>query len=73
MKLNIIDTDGSIQGWFVALCTTILVFTLPLIAFVGGEKLQAALINIEGYVKTIYPLSFGSWLAYRAVKAVAGK
>ena len=68
--MKIVDSDGSIQGWFVALCTTVIAFGLPLVAFFGGENLQAALINIEGYLKVIYPLSFGSWLAYKAVKVI---
>jgi len=73
MKLKIVDDDGSLQGWFVALCTTGIVYILPVIAFFGGESLQASLINIEGYLKVVYPLSFGSWLAYKGIKAVAGK
>jgi uncharacterized RDD family membrane protein YckC len=73
MKIKIINDDGSIQGWFVALCTTAIAFLLPVIAFIGGENLQASLINISDYLKTIYPLSFGSWLAYKGVKAVFGK
>lgn len=72
MKIKIIDDNGSIQGWFIALCTTIITFSLPVIAFFGGESFQAALINVEGYMKVIYPLSFGSWLAYKGVKAVFG-
>lgn len=73
MKLKIIDDDGSVQGWFVALCTTIIVYGLIIVAFFGGEKFQAAFINIGGYIQVIYPLSFGSWLAYRASKAILGK
>jgi hypothetical protein len=70
--MRIVDSDGSVQGWFVALCTTAIAFTLPVIAFFGGENMQASLINISGYMQTIYPLSFGSWLAYRGVKAIFG-
>ncbi|MBE3137676.1 MAG: hypothetical protein IMZ43_09865 [Thermoplasmata archaeon] len=74
MKLKIIDeSDGSIQGWFVALVSTAIVYGLMVAAFIGGEKLQAAWINIGGYIQVIYSLSFGSWLAYRAAKAIAGK
>lgn len=71
--MKIIDTDGAIQGWFVALCTTAIVYGLIIAAFVGGEDLQAAWINIGGYITTIYPLSFGSWLAYKATKSILGK
>lgn len=68
MKLKVIDSDGHIEGWFVALCTTTITFTLPVVAFFGGEQFQYALLNIEGYLKVVYPLSFGSWLAYKAVQ-----
>lgn len=73
MSIRIIDDDGSIHGWFVALCTTAIVYGLLILAFFGGEKFQAAFINIGGYIQTIYPLSFGSWLAYKASKAILGK
>lgn len=71
--MKIIGPDGSIEGWFVALLTTGVVYGMLIAAFVGGEELQAAYINIGGYVNTVYPLSFGSWLAYKTVKAVADK
>jgi len=71
--MKIIDTDGSIHGWFVALCTTAVVYGLIIAAFVGGEDLQAAWINIGGHITSIYTISFGSWLAFKASKAIFGK
>lgn len=71
--MKIIDTDGSIHGWFVALCATAVVYGLIIAAFVGGEDLQAAWINIGGHITSIYTISFGSWLAFKASKAIFGK
>jgi hypothetical protein len=70
MKLKIVNDDGSIEGWFVSLCTTVVAFGLPVVAFVGGENLQASLINVADYLKVIYPLSLGSWFGYKAIKAL---
>jgi len=73
MKLKIIDSDGSVHGWFVALCMTAIVYGLIIAAFIGGEATQKAWINIGGHVTSIYTISFGSWLAYKASKSIFGK
>jgi hypothetical protein len=52
---------------------TAIVYGLIIAAFIGGENLQAAWINIGGHVTSIYTISFGSWLAYKASKAIFGK
>jgi len=73
MKMKIVDDDGAIQGWPVALGATIVVYALIIAAFVGGEPMQAAWINIGGSITGIYTISFGSWLAYKASKSIFGK
>jgi hypothetical protein len=71
MKLQII-TDGAVEGWFVALCTTITVYTLIVMGFFWGV-VRDAWPTMKGVVETVYPLTFGAWLAYKAAKAIGGK
>lgn len=67
-----IINNGSIEGWFIALCETILVFTLLALGFFVVSIREAWRI-MGPYVQTIFPLTFGSWLAYKAIKAIGGK
>ena len=64
--------DGSVEGWFIALCTTIVVYGL-LVAGFFNDTIARGWDKMGSHVTTIYPLSFGSWLAYKAAKAIAGK
>ena len=71
--MRIIDPkDGSIQGSFIALGETVLVFALLTLGFFVPKVCEAWEI-MGGYVTTIYPLTFGSWLAYKGAKAIFGK
>lgn len=71
MKIEIIS-DGAVNGWFVALCTTAIVYALIVLGFFV-PTVTKAWPTMSGVVSTIYPLTFGSWLAYKAAKAIGGK
>ena len=66
-KIRIISDEGSIDGWFVSLCTTTFVFVMAGLGFfiesvrVGWREYGSSLVQI-------YVGSFGVWLAYRGWK-----
>jgi len=71
MKVKIMSDDGALEGWFIALCTTAIVYILLILGFFFSSIAEAWKV-MGGYVSTIYPLSFGTWLAYKAAKAIGG-
>jgi hypothetical protein len=73
MKMKVFDPEtGAPEGWFIALCETVIVFGLLVTGFFY-EPVRVAWQSMGGFVSTIYPLSFGSWLGYKAISKVWGK
>jgi len=70
-KMKIMNDDGSIAGWFMAFCETVIVFGL-LVAGFFFKPIRDAWKDMGGYVQTIFPLTLGSWFAYKAVEVVRG-
>lgn len=70
--MRIIDPKTKdVRGSFVALGETIIVFTLLTLGFFV-PSIREAWKTMGSYVQTIYPLTFGSWLAYKSVKSILG-
>jgi hypothetical protein len=60
--------DGSIEGWFVVLCETVMVFGLLAAGFFI-TSVRDAWPTMGPYIQTIYPLAMGTWFAYKTVKS----
>jgi hypothetical protein len=72
MKMKAFHSEtGAPEGWFIALCETVIVFGLLVTGFFY-EPVRVAWQSMGGFVSTIYPLSFGTWLAYKAATKIAG-
>ena len=69
--MRILNEDGSIAGWFMAFCETFIVFTLLVLGFFW-EPIRTAWKDMGGYVQVIFPLTLGSWFAFKAVEVVKG-
>jgi len=66
--MKIIGDDGSIRGWFIALCETILVYGLWVVSLFYPP--------ISQYWPAIVPVylgTFGTWLAYTGFKYYTDK
>jgi hypothetical protein len=70
-KLKIIR-NGSVEGWFVALCETVAVYGIWLVSMFS-EPVTKNLEKTGGFITGIFGLSFGTWLAYKGVTAIWGK
>jgi len=70
-KLKIVS-NGSIEGWFVALCETVLVYGMWFISLFF-ESLTKNLEKTGGFITGIFGLSFGAWLAYKGATSIWGK
>ncbi len=69
MKIRIISEQGSIEGWFVALCESALVYGLWVVGLFS-EPVAKGWEKTGGFIQTIYLGTFGTWLFYRGAKAV---
>jgi len=68
MSIEIVK-EGSIDGAFIALCETVLVFGLLTAGFFV-QSIREAWGIMGSYVQVIFPLTLGSWFAYKAVKSL---
>lgn len=64
--MKIVNEDGSIAGWFVSLIETMIVFGLWVAGFFV-LPIREAWKTMGPYMQTIFPLTLGSWFAFKAV------
>lgn len=69
MKLRIVSEDGAVEGWFVALCESALVYGFW-VASLFSDTLTRGWEKTGGFIQTIYLGTFGTWLFYKGAKAV---
>jgi len=70
-KLKIIR-NGGIEGWFVALCETVLVYGMWFVSLFS-ESLTKNFEKTGGFITGIFGISFGTWLAYKGATSIWGK
>ena len=70
--MKIVSENGSIEGWFIAMCETILVYGVW-IASIFFTPAATMLKETSGFITSIYGLSFGAWLAYKGASTIWGK
>jgi hypothetical protein len=68
MSIQVVK-DGSIEGWFVALCETVLIFGLLTAGFFS-QPIRNAWGVMGTYIQVIFPLTLGSWFAYKTIKSL---
>jgi hypothetical protein len=71
VKLRVVS-NGSIEGWFVAFCETVLVYGTWFISLFS-ETITKNLKETGGFITGIFGLSFGTWLAYKGATTIFGK
>jgi hypothetical protein len=70
-KLKVIS-NGAVEGWFVALVETGLVYMAWVISLFS-ESLTRNLKETGGFITGIFGLSFGTWLAYKVASKIVTK
>lgn len=69
-KLKIVD-NGSIQGWFMGFCETVLVYGVWIVSLFS-ESVTKNLKETGGFITGIFGLTFGVWLAYKGATTIWG-
>ena len=72
MKIKIVSGGGAIEGWFVALCETVVVYGIWIVSMFF-EPVTKNLEKTGGFITGIFGLSFGTWLAYKGATSIWGK